>query len=46
MREVVQRCSGCPVVGETHGQAGRASEHRDGAVGVLIHCRGVGLDDL
>ena len=30
----------------TQGQAGQGSEHPDQAVGVPVHCRGVGLDGL
>jgi len=27
-------------------RSGQGSEHPDGAVGVSVHCRGVGLDDI
>ena len=41
-----QRAGGCSMPGDTPGQTGQASEHPDRAVGVLVHCRGVGLADL
>ena len=31
---------------DSQGQAGWGSEHPDGAVGVPVHCRGIGPDDL
>ena len=34
------------VLGNTQGQAGPGSEQPDRAVGVPVHCRGVGLVDL
>jgi len=34
------------VSGDIWGQAGRGSEHPNLAVGVPVHCRGVGLDGL
>jgi len=36
---------GCPILRDTEGQAGQGSEHADLAVGVPVHCKGVGLDD-
>jgi len=42
----VQRYSGCPILGDTQGQAGWGSEYPDGAVGVSVHCGGGGIDDL
>jgi len=42
---VVQRCGGCPIPGDNQGQAGRGCEKPDLAVGLLVHCRGVGPDD-
>jgi len=35
-----------PASGNTQGQAGWGSEQPDLAVGVPVHCRGVGLGDL
>ena len=40
------RDGGCPVPGDIQGQAGQGSEQSDLSVGVPVHCRGVGLDDL
>jgi len=40
------RDGGRPVPGDIQGQAGQALEQSDVAVGVPVHCRGVGLDDL
>ena len=37
---------GCLVPGDTQGQAGWSSMQPDLAVGVPVHCRGVGLDDF
>ena len=42
----VQRGGGCPIPGDAQGQGGWGSEHPDVAVGVPVHCRGVGLDGL
>ena len=39
-----QRDDGCPVI--PGGQSGRCSEQPDPAVGVPVHCRGVGLDEF
>ena len=46
LEQVTRRGGGCPVLGVTQGQAGTVSEQLDLAVGVPVHCRGVGLDDL
>ena len=46
LAQVTQRCGGCSVPGDTQGQAGWGSEHPDRAVGVPVHCRGIGLDVL
>ena len=46
LEQVAQRGGGCPILGDTQGQTGQCSEHPDLAVGVLVHCRGVGLDTL
>ena len=46
MEQVAQKDGGCPVPGDTQGQAGWGSGLPDGAVGIPIHCRGVGLDGL
>jgi len=46
LAQVAQRGDGCPMPGDTQGQAGWGSGHPDGAVGIPIHCRGVGLDGL
>jgi len=41
-----QRGGGCPVCGDIQGQAGQISEQPDVAVGVTVHCRGVGSNGL
>ena len=46
LRQVAQRGGGCPIPGDTQGQAGWGSEQPDVAVGVPVHCREVGLDVL
>ena len=46
LAQVAQRGGGCPVLGDTQGQAGWGSEQPGLAVGVPGHCWGVGLDDL
>ena len=46
LAQVAQRGGGCPIPGDTQGQAGWGSEQPDQAVGVPAHFRGVGLDDL
>ena len=43
LAQVAQRGGGCPVCGDSQGQAGRGS---DLTVGFPVHCRGVKLDDL
>ena len=43
---VAQRGGGCPIPGDTQGQAVWDSEQPDGAVGVPVHGRGVGPDGL
>jgi len=43
---MTQRGGGCPVLGDIRGQDGHGYEHPDLAVGVPVHCRGVGLGDL
>ena len=44
LAQVAQRCGGCPIPGDTQGPGGWGSEHPDVAVGVPVHCRGVGPD--
>ena len=46
LAQVTQRGGGCPIPGDTQGEAGWGSEHPDVAVDVPVHCRGVGLDGL
>jgi len=46
MAQVAHRGGGCPVPGDTQGQVGPGSEHPDLAVGIHVHCRGVGLDGI
>ena len=46
LAQVAQGCGGWPIPGDTQGQDGWGSEHPDGAVGVPVHCGGVGLNDL
>jgi len=46
LAQVAQIGGGCPVLGNIQDQAGWGSEQRDVAVGVPVHCRAVGLDDL
>ena len=43
LEQVAQRGTGCPVLGDTQGQAGLDSEQSDLAVGVPVHCRGLDL---
>ena len=45
-KQIAQKGGGCPIPGDTQGQAGQGSEQPDLVVGVLIPRRGVGLDDL
>jgi len=44
--QVAQRGSGSPIPRDTQDQARLGPEYPDIAVGVLVHCRGIGLDDL
>ena len=44
--QVAQRDGGSPVLRDTQDQAARGSEQPNLAVGVPVHCRGVGLDDF
>ena len=46
LAQVAQRGGGCPVPADAQGEAGRGSEQPDVAVGILVHCKGVGLDGL
>ena len=46
LAQVAQRGGGCPIPGDTQGQAGWDSEQSYLAVGVPVHCRGVGSDGL
>jgi len=46
LAQVARRGGGGPIPGDIQGQAGQGSEFLDVAVGVPVHCRGVGLDDL
>ena len=41
-----QRGGGSLILGDVQVQVGRGAEQPDQAVGVSVHCRGVGLDDL
>ena len=43
--QVAQRGGGSPVLGDIQGEVGGALS-TDGAVGVPVHCRGVGPDGL
>jgi len=46
LEQVARRDGGCPIPGNTEGQAGQCSEHPDGAVGVPVPWRGVGPNVL
>ena len=46
LEQVAQRGGGCPIPGDTRGQAGQGSEQPELAVDVPVHCRGVELDDF
>jgi len=46
LEQVAQGAGGCLDPGGTQGQAEQASEQPDVVVGVPVHCRRVGLDDL
>ena len=39
-------CGECPVLGDVQGQAERGSKQPNWAVGIPVHCRGVGPGDL
>jgi len=39
LAQVAQRGVGCPIPGDTQGQAGQGSEHLNLSVGVPVHCR-------
>lgn len=41
-----QRSSGCPIPGDMQGQTGPGSEQSDLAVDVLVHCKGVELNNV
>lgn len=41
LEQVVQRCGGCPIPGDIHGQAGQGSEQPALVVRVSIPCKGV-----
>ena len=44
LAQIAQRGGECPLPGDTQGQPGRGSEQPDQAVGVPVHCKGVGKD--
>jgi len=46
LEQIDQRGGGCSIPGDIQGQAGQGSEQPDLAVGVPVHCRGVGSDYL
>ena len=46
LEQVAQRDGGCPIPGSTQGSARWGPEHPDIAVGVHVHWRRVGPDDL
>jgi len=46
LEQVAWRSGGCSVPAETQGQAGQGYEQPYLAVGIPIHYRGIGLDDL
>lgn len=45
IRHEIDSC-GCPILGDTQCQTGQGSEQCDQAVGVPVHFKGAGLDDL
>ena len=45
LEQVAQRDGGCPIPGGAHGHPGWNSEHLI-QLHMLVHCRGVGLDDF
>ena len=46
VEQVAQRGGGFSILGDTQGQAGWGFEQPDVAIGVPVHCRGVGLHGL
>jgi len=46
LEQDVRKGGGSSVPGDIQGQAEQGSEQPDIAVGVPVHCRGVGLDGL
>ena len=44
LAQAAQRCDGCPVPGDIHGEARPGSGQPDLAVDIPIHSKGVGLD--
>ena len=46
LAQVAQRAGGCPIPRDIQSQAEQGSEQPDGAIGIPVHCRGVGLGDL
>jgi len=46
LAQVVQGGGGCPIPGDSQGQAAQGSEQPGVAVGVPVHCRGIGLNGL
>ena len=46
LEQITHSGGGCPIPVDIQGQDGLGSEQLDLAVGVPVHCRGVGLEDL
>ena len=46
LAQVAHIGGGCPVTGNIQDQAGQGSEQPDLVVGIPVHCRGVGSDDV
>ena len=46
LAQVARGGGGCPISGDSQGEAAQGSEHSDVAGGILVHCKGVGPDDL
>ena len=46
LQQVARSDGGCPIPGDIRGQIGSDSEQPDVAIGISVHCRGVGLDGL
>ena len=46
LSQIAQRGGGCPMSGDSQGQAGWGSEQPDATVGVPAHRRGVEPDDF